>query len=472
MGSIKSFPNNRDEYVGAEYAMRWLHGRTSGVFAANNNAAVAAVQNSMAVTVSDGLGWITDAENNGVVWWNDTEKTSGAKIQLTVDAADGVLNRIDRVIVEWKTTDYADLPELKILKGTPASTAAAPALTNNTTVRQLSLAQISIAAGTTAITAAMITDERLNNSVCGLVTESVTADTSVINAQFTALLAQFREAIAQAVAGTIPEHSITLLMLAEEVTAIALGGVATVNSKSPDEAGNVGIVAGDIPYTSGSESTVKSVLDGKQSATSGLSASTDVADGDYFPFFDTSASANKKTLWSNIVSKIRSALFGTLNGFLKANGSGTLSAVSTVPVANGGTGGTTAATARSNLGITPANIGAIATTAGAVGTSNLGDKVVTAAKLAADAVKLTFTNKSVAASAFVSNSTYSDFPYRAAVTLTGVTAAMIPEVFFGLTDAMSGNFAPVAESYAGGIYIYAAAKPSATITIPTILCWR
>lgn len=210
----------------------------------------------------------------------------------------------------------------------------------------------------------------------------------------------------------------------------------------------------------------------KQTATKDLTASTDVVDGDYFPFYDTSESENKKTLWSNIVAKIRTAFFGTLNGFLKANGSGTLSAVSTVPVANGGTGGTTAATARSNLGITPANIGAIATTAGAVGTSNLGSNVVTAAKLAADAVKLTFTNKSVAASAFASNSTYADFPYRAAVALTGVTAAMIPEVFFGLTDAMSGNFAPVAESYAGGIYIYAAAKPSAAVTIPTILCWR
>ena len=43
MANIKSFPNNRDEYVGAEYAMRWLHGRTSGVFAADNNAAVSAV---------------------------------------------------------------------------------------------------------------------------------------------------------------------------------------------------------------------------------------------------------------------------------------------------------------------------------------------------------------------------------------------------------------------------------------------
>lgn len=217
MGSIKSFPNNRDEYVGAEYAMRWLHGRTSGVFAANNNAAVAAVQSAMAVTVSDGVGWLSNAENNGVVWWNDTEKNTGAKMQLTIDAADGVLNRIDRVIVEWKTTDYADLPEIKILKGTAASTAAVPALTNSSSVRQISLAQIAVAAGTTSITAGMITDERLDPSVCGLVTDTLSVDTSVINAQFAELLAQLRAAIEQAAGGEIPDGSITTPKLGANV---------------------------------------------------------------------------------------------------------------------------------------------------------------------------------------------------------------------------------------------------------------
>lgn len=216
MPNIKSFPNNRDEYVGAEYAMRWLHGRTSGVFAANNNAAVAAVQNAMAVTVSDGIGWISDSDANGVVWWNDTEKNNGAKMQLTIDAADGVLNRIDRVIVEWKTTDYADLPEIKILKGTPASAAAAPSLTNNTTQRQLSLAQILVAAGTTSITASMITDERQNPDVCGLVTDTLSIDTSVINAQFTELLAQLRAAIEQASGGIVPDNTVTLAKLASD----------------------------------------------------------------------------------------------------------------------------------------------------------------------------------------------------------------------------------------------------------------
>lgn len=216
MANIKSFPNNRDEYVGAEHAMRWLHGRTSGVFAADNNAAVAAVQNAMAVTVSDGVGWISNSDANGVVWWNDVEKTNGAKMQLTIDAADGVLNRIDRVIVEWKTTDYADLPEIKILKGTPASAAAAPSLTNNTTQRQLSLAQILVAAGTTSITASMITDERQNPDVCGLVTDTLSIDTSVINAQFTELLAQLRTAIEQASGGIIPDNTVTLAKLASD----------------------------------------------------------------------------------------------------------------------------------------------------------------------------------------------------------------------------------------------------------------
>lgn len=210
MAEIKSFPNNQDEYSGAEDVMRWLHGRTSGVFAAAGNAAVAALATpGMAVTVSDGTGWIANAAADGVVWWNDSESASGAKLQLAIDAADGVLNRIDRVIVEWKTTNYVDRPEIKVLKGTASSTAAAPALTNNGTKRQISLAQISVAAGTTAITASMITDERQNPDVCGLVTESISADTSVINAQFTELLAQLRTAIEQAAGGGIPDGSVT-----------------------------------------------------------------------------------------------------------------------------------------------------------------------------------------------------------------------------------------------------------------------
>lgn len=241
MAEIKSFPNNQDEYSGAEDVMRWLHGRTSGVFAAAGNAAVAALETpGMAVTVSDGTGWMSNANNDGVVWWNDSESVSGAKLQLAIDAADGVLNRIDRVIVEWKTTNYVDRPEIKVLKGTASSTAAAPALTNSGTKRQISLAQVSVAAGTTAITASMITDERQNPDVCGLVTDTLSIDTSVINAQFAELLDQLRAAIEQAASGQIADGTVTTQKLAEgAVTADKIAGNAVTADKLAD----------DIPYT-------------------------------------------------------------------------------------------------------------------------------------------------------------------------------------------------------------------------------
>lgn len=203
MASIKSFPNNQDTYIGAEEVMRWLHGRTSGVFAAAGNAAVAALETpGMAVTVTDGTGWLADAGGNGIVWWNDKYVTSGALLQLTVDIADAALTRIDRAIVEWKTTNYVDLPEIKILKGTPASNASAPALTNNSTVRQISLAKITIPAGSTKITASMITDERLDPAVCGLVTDELTVDTTTMQAQFSAFLAKIQNDLANIEAGS------------------------------------------------------------------------------------------------------------------------------------------------------------------------------------------------------------------------------------------------------------------------------
>lgn len=77
-------------------------------------------------------------------------------------------------------------------------------------------------------------------------------------------------------------------------------------------------------------------------------------------------------------------------------------------------------------------------------------------------------NLTVATSAWASNATYEDFPFRAAVAITGCTTSHRPDVTYSVADATSANFAPVAESYAGGIYIYAAEKPTATVTIPTV----
>lgn len=294
MPEIKNFPNNQDEYRGAEAVMRWLYGRTSGVFGVADNAAVSAFPTPrMAVQVSDGTGWITDKKGLGCVWWIDNNAASGSPLYLAIDAADAVYNRIDRVIVEWNTPNYTDFPVVRILKGAFSSNAAAPDLTNDSTTRQISLARIYIKAGATDITAADITDERLDTSVCGLVTDRVTIDTSSIHSQFESLLSAIQKELADLEAGTAVE--------------------------------------------------------------------------------------------------------------LK---------------------------------------------------------------------KLQFRNVSVSAVDFVSDTTYQDFPYRAGISLSGVIEGMIPEVVLSVDDALSGNYAPVSESYNGGVYLYAGSPPDADINIPIILLWR
>ena len=80
-----------------------------------------------------------------------------------------------------------------------------------------------------------------------------------------------------------------------------------------------------------------------------------------------------------------------------------------------------------------------------------------------------FTDVSVPASAWGNDSTYGAYPFAATITAAGV-AAHVPEVNYGATEAASGDFAPVATSGSGTVKIYAAVKPTAAITIPSIIC--
>ena len=81
---------------------------------------------------------------------------------------------------------------------------------------------------------------------------------------------------------------------------------------------------------------------------------------------------------------------------------------------------------------------------------------------------LQFENKTVAVAAWKSDSTYSDYPYRAAITCTGVTAEHVPDVVFAASDM--GKTCPFAQTGAGVVYIYAKEIPADTITIPVIEC--
>ena len=181
--------------------MKWLHGRSSGVFGADGNLSVTA-NGDMTVSVSDGVGWLANDKADGTVFWNDTKEQTGSELQLTIPLPDAILPRIDRIVVSWDTVDYAGKPRIEVLKGTPNNAPTAPELTNNTLKRQISLARINVAAAVSSISADRITDERLDPDACGLVTDWVSVDTTTIQAQFSALLEKVKTELAQLHGGT------------------------------------------------------------------------------------------------------------------------------------------------------------------------------------------------------------------------------------------------------------------------------
>lgn len=73
---------------------------------------------------------------------------------------------------------------------------------------------------------------------------------------------------------------------------------------------------------------------------------------------------------------------------------------------------------------------------------------------------------SVSVSNWATGNAKGDFTYRASVPLTGCTASMIPSITFNVTEAVSGDYCPVCEAYAGGVYIWS--KKNAAITVPLV----
>lgn len=71
---------------------------------------------------------------------------------------------------------------------------------------------------------------------------------------------------------------------------------------------------------------------------------------------------------------------------------------------------------------------------------------------------------------FVTDETYPDFPYKVCIPIEGLTDRHLVEVVFSQEEASSGMFASVTSSAADGVSIYAAERPAAGITIPTIEC--
>lgn len=79
-------------------------------------------------------------------------------------------------------------------------------------------------------------------------------------------------------------------------------------------------------------------------------------------------------------------------------------------------------------------------------------------------------NVVVAEDAFADDTTYEDYPFRATIPIAGITDVWIPEVVLPVQGEV--EYAPVAKTYNGGVYIYADEKPTGGVIIHTILLWR
>ena len=70
---------------------------------------------------------------------------------------------------------------------------------------------------------------------------------------------------------------------------------------------------------------------------------------------------------------------------------------------------------------------------------------------------------------FVYDGEYEEFPYAAQVLIEDANADMIPIVIFSLKDALSSNFAPIAQSFNGYIKIFAKEIPLEDVKIASIV---
>jgi hypothetical protein len=145
-------------YDSSDFAAYFASFIGNGVFAKHSNQLRVAQRDSpaMSVQVLGGQAWI-----NG--WWY--ENTS--PLNLSIDPADGTLDRIDIVVVQFDLTSR----EIKTIvrKGLPSAGATAPMLNRDDDLWELKLAEVNVSHGTVNITDGKIRDTRSNSIVCGWV---------------------------------------------------------------------------------------------------------------------------------------------------------------------------------------------------------------------------------------------------------------------------------------------------------------
>lgn len=170
-------------YLAAQFAAYFASFIGNGVYAEHSTQlqVVAMPTPQMQVGVEKGQGWI-----NGY-WYENTDT-----MYLPIEVADGVLNRIDSIVLRLGFAERNMW--LMVKKGTPAVSPIAPEVTRTADYYDLQLATVSIPASSIRITQAQIQDTRMNQDVCGWVTGVVKQlDTTTLFNQFETYFQEFKE---------------------------------------------------------------------------------------------------------------------------------------------------------------------------------------------------------------------------------------------------------------------------------------
>lgn len=225
MSDIITYPENGITYD-ADDASGYLATRQSGVYSAEEDFAVS-ISGELSLTVSAGQAWVRPARFRGRSIIMEQPTT------LALTAADPVRTRIDRVVLRYDAA--ARQTRLQVLEGTPDSASpTAPDITRTALVYDLCLAEITRPAGSTAITAANLTDTRADEDICGVMRDGATGiPTAQLIAQWRAaqaaqvaagqaLLDQLREEIKDGSAYSKTEADAKFALTADKISA-ALG---------------------------------------------------------------------------------------------------------------------------------------------------------------------------------------------------------------------------------------------------------
>lgn len=129
-----------------------------GIFASIGDCLVVKQSNQMNVTVGTGRAW-----------FNHTWSYNDALYPVTIPPSEILMDRIDAVVLEINSVESVRANSIKLIKGTPSSTPAKPALTNTKEVHQYPLAYVTVGKEVTSIRQADI-ENCVGTSACPFVT--------------------------------------------------------------------------------------------------------------------------------------------------------------------------------------------------------------------------------------------------------------------------------------------------------------